>query len=356
MSGRLRWLIVVLASILAGLSSCMKNGGYDTEVFDWSSRAPGDGVFIVNEGNFMYGNASLTYYDAGTTEFSTEVFYRANGEKLGDVAQSMSIYNDRGYIVVNNSGVIFIVDINNCYVLGSVDGLVSPRYVQLLGDTKAYVTDLYAGRVTIFNPKTGYVTGEIETPGHDGTEMMAQWGQYVFVCCWSYDNCLLVIDTATDSVVGEIVVGVQPNSIAVDKNGKLWVLTDGGYEGNPYGWEEPTLTRIDAATRSIEWQFTFSKSNSPSELAINGDGDTLYYINDGVWKMSVDADDLPQQPFIESLGTKYYGLAVNPYNSEVYVADAIDYVQAGIVYRYSADGALIDSFRAGITPGAFCFK
>ncbi|MDE7119376.1 MAG: YncE family protein, partial [Muribaculaceae bacterium] len=51
-----------------------------------------------------------------------------------------------------------------------------------------------------------------------------------------------------------------------------------------------------------------------------------------------------------------YGLTVNPRNGEVYVADAIDYQQQGMIYRYSTAGELIDQFYAGITPGAFCWK
>ena len=38
-----------------------------------------------------------------------------------------------------------------------------------------------------------------------------------------------------------------------------------------------------------------------------------------------------------------------------YVADAIDYQQKGIVYRYSPEGELLDEFRVGIIPGAFCW-
>ena len=49
-------------------------------------------------------------------------------------------------------------------------------------------------------------------------------------------------------------------------------------------------------------------------------------------------------------------LTVDPRTSEVYLADALDYVQPGWVFRYSARGELLDSFQVGIIPGAFCFK
>ena len=72
--------------------------------------------------------------------------------------------------------------------------------------------------------------------------------------------------------------------------------------------------------------------------------------------MSVDAEQLPTEPFIPRRDTKYYGLTVDPRSEEVYVADAIDYQQQGLIYRFTPDGEEVDSFYAGITPGAFCWK
>ena len=92
------------------MASCMKWDYVDPEEI----KTGGQGLFIINEGNFQYGNASLCYYDPDTKEVQTEVFLRANGFKLGDVAQSMTVRDGRGWIVVNNSHVIFALDADTC--------------------------------------------------------------------------------------------------------------------------------------------------------------------------------------------------------------------------------------------------
>ena len=353
-----RLLLLALWS-LTGAGACMDYGPMEEEDFDTGQTSFAEGLFIVNEGNFMYGNASLSYYDTKTRQVENAVFTRANGISLGDVAQSMTIRDGIGWIVVNNSGVIFAIDINTFKVIGQITGFTSPRYIHFLSDTKAYVTQLWDNRICIVNPQTFEITGYIPTPlpaGSESTEQMVQYGQYVFTNCWSYNDRILVIDSETDRVCDSIKVGIQPASIALDCHDKLWVITDGGYEDSPYGYSEPVLYRIDARTRQIEQEFTFPLGDHPSELQLNGTRDTLYFINRGIWRMPVTDDRLPVRPFIEDNGTIYYGLTVNPVNSDVYVADAIDYVQSGIVYRYSSDGALLDNFRVGITPGAFCWK
>lgn len=79
----------------------------------------------------------------------------------------------------------------------------------------------------------------------------------------------------------------------------------------------------------------FDLNDAPSEVCLNGTRDTLYFINEAVWRMDVRADAVPGEPFLKYNNTIYYGLTVDPKTSEVYVADAIDYVQNGVVYRFS---------------------
>lgn len=347
-------LTIFLFSTLLG--GCMKWEYGLEEIFD----NKGEGLFITNEGNFQYGNASLSYYNPTTKTVENEVFYRANAMKLGDVAQSMTIHNNTGWIVVNNSHVVFAIDTQTFKETGRITNLTSPRYIHFVSDEKAYVTQLWDNRIFIVNPKRYEIVGHIVCPNmtmeSGSTEQMVQYGKYVFVNCWSYQNRILKIDTETDKVVDELTVGIQPTSLVLDCNNKLWTLTDGGYDGSTYGYEVPSLYRIDAETFTIEKQFKFSANETPSELQTNTSKDKIYWLNNDVWAMNVTDENLPAKSFLENKGTIYYGLTICPHTGDVYVADAIDYNQQGKIYRYSKEGQLIDEFYVGITPGAFCWK
>ena len=82
-----------------------------------------------------------------------------------------------------------------------------------------------------------------------------------------------------------------------------------------------------AATRASSRPIR-SPRDHPSSVTLNGTRDTLYFINRDVWRMRVDAEELPVTPFLPYTQTTYYEVAVDPLTSEVY-ADAIDYVQHG---------------------------
>ncbi len=170
----------------------MDYGPIEEENFDFgngSGSAEGSGLFITCEGNFMYGNASLSYYDPNTRHVENEVFARANSMKLGDVAQSMTIRNGVGWVVVNNSGVIYAIDPDTFREIGRITGFTSPRYIHFLSDEKAYVTQIWDPRIYIVNPKRFEITGYIETDMNfktGSTEQMVQYDKYVFVNCWSY--------------------------------------------------------------------------------------------------------------------------------------------------------------------------
>jgi len=358
--------IYFISFLLVTLISCMKDDELWTRNAD-SAPAASSGVFIVNEGNFMYNNASLSFYDTGSRKIYNDIFYNTNALPLGDVAVSMTIRDSLGYVVVNNSGKVSILDINTFEYRGKVTGLTSPRHIHFIDGNKAYISDLYARSISIIDPATSEITGLIDVSNNASsfyqhpTEEMVSYGSHVFASCWSYDNKILVIDSNNDVLVDSIEVLIQPRSMVIDRFNKIWVLSDGGYEGSPYGYEAPGLIRIDAELRTVEQIWHFEAGDNPGSLALNGSRDTLFYINRHLYRMPVHQTGSEPALFIESpysgmVAGGFYSLGIDPHSSEVYIGDALDNAQRGLVYRYLPDGTPADTFRVGIIPGAFCFS
>lgn len=316
---------------------------------------PAGSLFVVNEGNFMYGNATISSYDTLKRVAQNDLFYKTNGLPLGDVAESMTIWNSSGYIVVNNSGKIYVMDTRSGKYTGKITGLTSPRFIHFINEQKAYVTDLYAGKISIVNPATEQITGTIPCPSHPSTEEMVQIGKWLFVSCWSADKTVLVLDTEKDQIIWEIATGLQPCGIVADNKGKIWVLCQ-SLPGNSTS-NVAMLQRIDPNSYSIEKSYSFQAGAKPVKLAIDGKGENLFYLlGNSVYKMDVIADQLPDKPFLSPQSKLLYALGVDPFNGDVYVSDALDYQQSGVISRFSATGALVGNFKAGIIPGRFCFR
>lgn len=357
-----RKLITILLFILFISTSCMDDDSFWANMY----KAPHTtkGLFIINEGNFMYDNASLSYYNCNDKTIINNIFYEANSVALGDVAQSMIIKDTTAFIVVNNSGKIYVINTNTLKIIGKITNLNSPRYIYIINDDKAYITDIYSKSITIINPKSFQTISKIDVNNHNPkfyqhpTEQMVKYKQYIYTNCWSYDNKILIIDTNIDKVIDSIEVGIQPNSLVIDKYNKLWVLCDGGYKGNPYGYEKAKLLKINLDNNQIEQVFNFEIDDDPSKLIINSNKDSLFFINKHIYRHIVTNNTAPEI-IVKSKNinsSSYYGLGIDPNNSDLYVADALDKVQPGIIYRYSSNLTPIDSFKVGIIPSFFCFN
>ncbi len=306
-------------------------------------------VLIINEGTFGWSNASIALYNKSNNNVNQNVFKNANNvTSLGDVAQSFLQINDKGYIVVNNSNKIEVVKMNDFKSVTTITGFNSPRYMLKINNSKAYVTDLYSNSVQIVNLNSNTISGNIAVQGW--TEQLVLHNDTAYVCDMTNNN-ILIINTLTDVLVDSIKVGISPNSLVLDKNNQLWVLCSGGFNK-----ENARLIQINPSNRDIIQTFTFSNINhSPGSLIINGSKDNLYFINNSIYQMSITGNSLPSTPIVTNSGNLFYGLGIDPTNNDIYVADAIDYVQNGVVFRYSASGSLIHQFTAGIIPGSFWF-
>jgi YVTN family beta-propeller protein len=335
-------------ALLTFVSSCKKDKPEEVTIPIVPVKQ-GGGVYIINEGNFQFGNAKVSYYDITSNEIIEDVFQQANNLPLGDVCQSMKVWENKAFIVMNNSKKIWIVNSSSFIKQDEITGFTSPRYILPVSNSKAYVTDLYSNAISIVNLSSNTISGTIPLTGW--TEELASAYGKVFVTNKLSDK-IYVINTSTDLITDSITVGYASNSIREDKNGKLWVLCEGNQSNI-----NASLHCINPLNYQVEKSFQFTNvTDSPWRLNINGSNDTLYFLNGGIYQLAITADALPSSPLIAKGSHVFYGVGINPNNGEVYAADAIDYVQKGRVYRYKSDGTETNSFLAGIIPSEFHFN
>lgn len=337
-------LKALLFSLLVILTSCKK----DEPEPDPNPPTPlsaAKKVYVVNEGNFGGGNASVSIFDTGTANTSEDYFKEKNGVALGDVAQSMCKINGDFYIVVNNSGKIVVCG-SDFKVKRTISNLTSPRHIIGVSNSKGYVSDLYANGLSIVDLNTGTKTGSITLPGK--TEQMVMLYSKVYVTNTDRDK-VYVIDAATNTVTDSVFVGLNASSLVLDKNDKLWVLASG--TSSVAG----KLSLIDPVNNSITWTQDFGLNKKAAFLCINGTKDTLWFADkDGLCRMPITSTSIPNA-FITS-SSNIYGLGVHPTRFEVYVADALDYIAKSKIYVYkTGTGAAFGNFKAGLISNSFYF-
>lgn len=335
---------------------------------DAESIKPGaDGFFVVNEGSFGNSNTSISFFDQTTGEMTNDVFAAKNGRPLGDQAQSMAVFEDKGYIIVQNSGKIEVIDVDDFSSIATIDDdLESPRYFLGISSTKAYVSDWgsdgITGTVKVIDLSTNTVTKTISTG--QGTNRMIKVGNFAYVTNaggYGVDNTVKVIDTNSDAVTTTLTVGDNPNSLVSDNNGNIWVTSAGALAYNEdYSIDEENSTKgsLSKITSSNTEELRLNVENvsysGMANLTISPDGKTLYYTFDGnIYSMSTSSNALPSAPF---KAKDYYGIAVNPFNGNIIGCLAPNFSSAGSIEVLDASGNVLNNYVVGIAPNGCAFK
>lgn len=348
----IRTLIIVLA---LAISACDDNDDQPLGKYE-------EGVLVINEGNFSQANGTVAYYNETTRQAEQNIF-RNNSGFAGSVAQSLTVHDDRGYLVLNGDNKIEIVDPATFESLGSVSGadFDKPRYIEI-ADGKAYISmwgpyeeggfalvDSYVLVVDLSNQST---LKKIQTD--EGTENLLLTDDYLFASNNNFggSNTVAIIRTTDDSLVDQVEVGSGPSGLVADVNGDVWVISTGDY-----GAGNGLLTRIDAA--SLEVTKTIELNLTPDgDLAISADRQKLIYTSGNeVYSYTTGDDSAPNAPlFTANEVVANYAMGVDSESGDIWIGDALDYTSTGKVYIYDATGSFKTSFAAGIAPGQFVFR
>jgi len=322
--------------LLIGLSSC------DKQV----SLVPPDhyiseGILISNEGNFQWGNASVSFYDTENDILIESVFQEVNNRPLGDVLQSITIDGDFAYLVLNNSARIEVVNKNSFELVGSITGFISPRYIHIVNSEKAYVSDLYANKIAVVDLVSLEITSYIDCIGW--TAEMYPLDNEVYILNKTA-NSIYIIDLATDVISPLLVLDFEVSAFKIDSQNRLWLTGS----KNDIG----TVQCINLLSGEIQYSYNFV-GESPSDLYVSETGTDVYFLSNGVWHINEFTDEIISAPIIPANDRLFYGLSVH--QDKIYIADAINYVQQGTVWVYDLQATLLNELKVGIIPSDFDF-
>jgi hypothetical protein len=337
-------------ALLVLLTSCTKESDKITGHYS-------HGLFIVNEGPFTDGTGTITYFNHENDSVEQDIFDAVNNRPLGNIVQSISFYNGKAYIIVNNAAKTEVVDAESFKSEATITGMTLPRYFCSVSETKAYISD-WAGVVNIVDLSTNTVAGTI--PAGTGPERMLKSGKYVFVLNaggFTLDSTITILDHSTDRVVKTMKVFDRPTGIVEDASGKIWVMCSGkGFTGWPAADDtKGHLISIDPTNLSIEADYEFQDSSKhPEKLVIKGS--TLYFLYDnGIFRFSTLLGGAA--PVKVASHSNLYNLAYDYDKDYLLASDPVDFMNNGWVVRFRADnGEVVDSIPTGIIPGDMVIK
>lgn len=326
-----------------GLWSCVKDEPQPQVPIPVTPTATLNRVLMTAEGNYGSGNAGLYTWDQSSEQSSGDVYMAANGSHCGDVLQSLLTFNKKYFLVINNSGKVIVTD-QNFVKTAEIKGFASPRYLVQVTESKAYLSDLHADKISIINLRDLTVKGSIPCKGW--TERMLVMYNKVFVTNL-YSRFVYVINSSTDAVVDSISVGWGASSLIADADDKVWLLC----RGDKALQEKAKLVQIDPASHMV--LKSIDLEGSPFNLCVAGNGRDLYFLNDGLYHFSISGTS-PDKIYGEA-NANFYGLGIDPVTDNIYVSDAKDYAQASVISVLTKDGTRKKSIKAGINTSGFYF-
>jgi len=320
------------------------------------------GAYVVNEGSFRNNNGSISYIDVDSAYIINNIFQAVNGYSPGDIVQSFCVAGNNGLIVVNNSAKVEVVDMKTFAAKGTITGCNYPRYALPVSDQKVYLTNgAFGGNVYILDMSSLSIIDSIAVGM--GPETMVRKSDYLFVANsggWASDSTVSVIDVTRDKVIKTVVTGDNPVDLTVDYQGNIWVLCKGkvvyDQDWNIISESDSRLQKINVSTLEVVEDLVIGHTGdyfTPTRLASARQGNVILYAEkDGIYAVLVDHPIIADTPLIPG---SFYGLDVDPKYDVIYATDAKDFSSAGILYRFTNNGMMMDSVQVGIAPNGVFF-
>ena len=315
--------------------------------------ASAKGVYIVNEGTWGRGNASLSYYDLERFQLYNDVFTSVNGRNLGDVANQMVIHGDRGFIVINNSDRVEVIDIQSNISVGTIStgSGTSPWQIVFADDTIGMVTALYDNSVLLLGIRSMSVIGRVPVGSNPEGIAVAAGRAFVANSGLGSGSTVTVIDIASRKAIKTMSVGDNPAGVVPSPDGMIYVVCAGYYDfSNPSNDTPAKLKIIDPLSLSVVDSLFLG--DHASTFAVSRDG--WGYVPTSSKVLAIDTR--ARRVVGTFVSGSYYGVGVEDVSGDVYLTDPKNYVLPGEVAIFAANGQFRTKFGTGVIPGSIAFK
>lgn len=332
-----------LITTLCFFSACENNADLELKT---------SGVYIYNEGAFGSSNATIGNYDPENKNYTSIAFRRQSSMSLGDVQQNATLHDNKIYSVLNGSNDVKIMDANLDYeTLIKFPEVDKPRDIAILED-RAFISNwgpydenfaLTSSEIFVVELETNTLINSIEIQEYP--EHLLLKDNKLIVGHANFDGSISevsIININNLEIEQSISVPTGPQEIIEDENGRIWIVCTSG-----------SLIQLNTSLTGIDKQIDH-------ETEILGDidffgGDIYFYSANEIFYVNTSNLSVTNTNISAELQTPY-AFGIDPNSGDYYLGDALDYSSEGLVFRYSADGELIDSFTAGIIPTQFSFS
>jgi len=305
-------------------------------------------TYTLCEGNFQTPNASLwSINSAGNLD--GPIHWDENSNPLGDTGQSLTIHDNKLFIVMNNSHTIEVMNLAGGAQYSTTINLpsASPRYMFAEGD-KGYVTSWALNAILILNLNTMEAVDTIEVNGMP--EHIIDYQDYLYVSVpsksdWTTNDKVLKINKADYSIDSTFTVEPGPKMMALGDSSLY--ITSSSYDGDWNGYAGITsinlfndeVLRYNAGQTSSYGTDIFKYQNK------------IYHLFDG-GVVPLNNDLTPNTT--AKIGNFSSLRSASAYGEHLYFGIS-DYVAPDTVMVINGSGELMNDYIVGALPGSFAF-
>ena len=305
-------------------------------------------TYVLCEGNFGTANSSLWSFNSSGGS-NLPIHWDENSNPLGDVGQSLTIFNDKLFIVMNNSHTIEVMDLTEGAQYLTTINLpnASPRYLYA-ENSIGYVTSWGLNAIIVLNLNNMETIDTIQVNGMP--EYIINYQNHLYVSIpsntdWSTNDQVIKIDKDNYNIVTSFTVEPGP-SMMVLKDSLLYISSS-SYDDS---WNTYAGTsKINLQSNEVSRYNAGQTSNYGSDIF--SFQNNIYRLFDG-GVVPIDEDLSPDSSeIIGDFGSIYSAYAHGDY---IYFGKS-DYIAPDTVLVVNSNSELISNYIVGAIPGSFAF-